>query len=201
MKILILILLAIGYSDSKQVYVTLQMMDQVMALDTETLQIDQSISTEFNQTSGCSELDNEDDCNISDECEWMMEMCMENTGDNTMSTPHFIALDEIQKVLNHINDQPKPNEIKLPEAKKISIEGKNTLGEDHDELLSDAAKLIVETGQASVSLLQRRFRIGYNRAGRLIDELEALGIISGYSGSKAREVLVDSHYIDNLFNK
>ena len=95
MKILILILLAIGYSDSKQVYVTLQMMDQVMALDTQTLQIDQSISTEFNQTSGCSELDNEDDCNISDECEWMMEMCMENTGNNTMSTPHFIALDEI----------------------------------------------------------------------------------------------------------
>ena len=84
---------------------------------------------------------------------------------------------------------------------KVTAEGKNRLGEDHDELLIDAAQLIVETGQASVSLLQRRFRIGYSRAGRLIDELEALGIISGYSGSKARTVLVDSNYIDNLFNK
>ena len=63
------------------------------------------------------------------------------------------------------------------------------------------AKLVVDTGQASVSLLQRRFRIGYARAGRLIDELESLGIITGHSGSKAREVLVDYEYIDNLFNK
>ena len=113
----------------------------------------------------------------------------------------FVTLEEIQKVLTHINEQPKPNEIKLPEVKKVAVEGKNSLGENHDELLIDAAQLVVETGQASVSLLQRRFRIGYSRAGRLIDELEALGIISGYSGSKAREVLVDSHYIDNLFNK
>ncbi|MFQ6610740.1 MAG: DNA translocase FtsK, partial [Fidelibacterota bacterium] len=44
----------------------------------------------------------------------------------------------------------------------------------------------------------RRFRIGYSRAGRLIDELESLGIISGYSGSKAREVLVDESYLENL---
>ena len=113
----------------------------------------------------------------------------------------FVTLDEIQKVLTHINNQPKPNEIKLPEVKKVTAESKNSLGENHDELLIDAAQLIVETGQASVSLLQRRFRIGYSRAGRLIDELEALGIISGYSGSKAREVLVDSNYINNLFNK
>ena len=113
----------------------------------------------------------------------------------------FITLDEIQEVLSHINDQPKPNEIKLPEAKKITVEGKRSISEDHDELLSEAANLIIETGQASVSLLQRRFRIGYSRAGRLVDELEALGIISGYSGSKAREVLVDADYVNNLFNK
>jgi S-DNA-T family DNA segregation ATPase FtsK/SpoIIIE len=113
----------------------------------------------------------------------------------------FITLDEIQEVLSHIDNQPKPNEIKLPEAKKITVEGKSSISEDHDELLSEAANLIIETGQASVSLLQRRFRIGYSRAGRLVDELEALGIISGYSGSKAREVLVDADYVNNLFNK
>ena len=53
---------------------------------------------------------------------------------------------------------------------------------------------------ASVSMLQRRFKIGYSRAGRLVDELEALGIISGHSGSKARDVLVDEAYINNIFN-
>ena len=84
----------------------------------------------------------------------------------------------------------------LPEAKKVSFETSGNLDEDHDELLEAAARLIIDTGQASVSLLQRKFRIGYSRAGRLIDELEALGIISGYSGSKARDVLVDYSYLD-----
>ena len=113
----------------------------------------------------------------------------------------FITLDEIEKVLLHINEQPKPDEIKLPEAQKKSRAENTRLHDEHDELLLDAAKLVVDTGQASVSLLQRRFRIGYARAGRLIDELEALGIITGHSGSKAREVLVDYAYIDNLFKE
>ena len=50
-------------------------------------------------------------------------------------------------------------------------------------------------------MLQRRFRIGYSRAGRLIDELENAGVISGYSGSKAREVLVDESYIEELLGR
>jgi S-DNA-T family DNA segregation ATPase FtsK/SpoIIIE len=112
----------------------------------------------------------------------------------------FITLDEIEKVLSHINEQPKPNEIKLPEAQTISqTKDSTTLDPEHDELLYEAAKLVVDVGQASVSLLQRRFRIGYSRAGRLIDELESLGIVSGHSGSKAREVLVDLSYIKNIF--
>ena len=113
----------------------------------------------------------------------------------------FVTLDEIEKVLSHINEQPKPDEIKLPEVQKNISDGNTMLNDEHDELLLDAAKLVVDTGQASVSLLQRRFRIGYARAGRLIDELESLGIITGHSGSKAREVLVDYEYVENLFNK
>ena len=113
----------------------------------------------------------------------------------------FIDLDEIQEVLTHINGEPTPSEIKLPEAKKVTIEGKANLEDNHDELLEEAAKLMIDTGQASVSLLQRRFRIGYSRAGRLIDELESLGIVSGYSGSKARDILVDESYINDIFNK
>ncbi len=63
-------------------------------------------------------------------------------------------------------------------------------GEDEsDELLADAARLVTETGVASVSMLQRRFRVGYARAGRLMDMLELRGIVGPYQGSKAREVL------------
>jgi len=114
----------------------------------------------------------------------------------------YITLDEIEKVLNHISNQPKPDELKLPEVKKSSINSDSSITNiDSDELLIDAAKLVVDTGQASVSLLQRRFRIGYSRAGRLIDELESLGIVSGHSGSKAREVLVDHIYLDSIFNQ
>ena len=113
----------------------------------------------------------------------------------------FITLDEIEKVLLHINKQPKPDEIKLPEVQKNIKNTNSALNDEHDELLLTAAKLVIDTGQASVSLLQRRFRIGYARAGRIIDELESLGIITGHSGSKAREVLVDHEYIENLFNK
>src|SRR5207344_2789750 len=61
---------------------------------------------------------------------------------------------------------------------------------DSDDLLDQAAHLVVESGTASVSMLQRRLRVGYTRAGRLVDMLERRGIISGYEGSKPRQVLV-----------
>ena len=109
---------------------------------------------------------------------------------------------EIEKVMKHISSQPKPDEIKLPE---YEIKKTNTDvdidKDDHDEYLQDAAKLVFEYQQASVSLLQRKFRIGYSRAGRLVDELESLGIISSYNGSKAREVLVDQAYLDEIFGE
>ncbi len=111
----------------------------------------------------------------------------------------FITLEEIEAVMEHISSQPKPEEILLPETRKEKVDGDFSLDEDQDELLKDAAVLVIQSQQASVSLLQRKFRIGYSRAGRLIDELEALGIISGYSGSKARDVLVDESYLENVF--
>tara|TARA_Y100001970_G_C14079758_1_gene774030 strand:- start:900 stop:1190 length:291 start_codon:yes stop_codon:yes gene_type:complete len=81
-----------------------------------------------------------------------------------------------------------------PSDSQFSVDG------DADEFLHDAARLVVNHQQASVSLLQRKFRIGYSRAGRLIDELESLGIVSGYSGSKARDVLVDEAYLNEIFH-
>ena len=62
--------------------------------------------------------------------------------------------------------------------------------EEEDELLNDAIELVVNAEQASASMLQRRFRIGYNRAGRLVDIMEARGIIGPSEGSKPRRVLI-----------
>ena len=62
--------------------------------------------------------------------------------------------------------------------------------DDTDPLLNEAIDLVVETGQASTSFIQRRFKVGYARAGRIIDQMEQRGIISGYQGSKPREVLM-----------
>ena len=114
----------------------------------------------------------------------------------------FIELGEIEKIMNHITDQPKPDEIHLPEINKVSSDGDFSVDDGSgDELLYEAAKIVIDNQQASVSLLQRKLRVGYSRAGRLIDELESLGIISEHNGSKPRDVLVDDRYIDNIFNK
>jgi S-DNA-T family DNA segregation ATPase FtsK/SpoIIIE len=111
----------------------------------------------------------------------------------------LIELDEIEKIMEHITSQPKPDEVMLPETKEKKVDSDFSVDEDTDELLQDAAKMVIENQQASVSMLQRKFRIGYSRAGRLIDELEALGIVSGYSGSKARDVLVELSYLETVF--
>ena len=62
--------------------------------------------------------------------------------------------------------------------------------DDADPLLNEAIEAVIETGQASTSFIQRRFKLGYARAGRIIDQMEQRGIISGYQGSKPREVLM-----------
>ena len=67
-----------------------------------------------------------------------------------------------------------------------------------DELLPEAARMIVESGQASISMLQRRLRIGYTRAGRLIDDMERLSIVGGHEGSKARKILVTLAQLEEI---
>jgi S-DNA-T family DNA segregation ATPase FtsK/SpoIIIE len=69
---------------------------------------------------------------------------------------------------------------------------------DEDPLLDKAIEIVVQTQTASVSLLQRRLRVGYTRAGRLVDMLERRGIISGYEGSKPRRVLVDENELERF---
>jgi S-DNA-T family DNA segregation ATPase FtsK/SpoIIIE len=88
--------------------------------------------------------------------------------------------------------EPELREDLLEEVEPEAIEKADEEGFDPDEdpLLGDAIALVVEMGTASTSMLQRRLRLGYTRAGRLIDMLERRGIISGYEGSKPRQVLV-----------
>lgn len=81
-------------------------------------------------------------------------------------------------------------------ARSAGDEDEDDLDPDEDPLLERAIEIVVQTQTASVSLIQRRLRVGYTRAGRLIDMLERRGIISGYEGSKPRRVLVGEHELD-----
>jgi S-DNA-T family DNA segregation ATPase FtsK/SpoIIIE len=86
--------------------------------------------------------------------------------------------------------------LEPPEAAHAAEEGDEDFDPDEDPLLDKAIEIVVQTQTASVSLLQRRLRVGYTRAGRLIDMLERRGIISGYEGSKPRRVLVGEGDLD-----
>jgi S-DNA-T family DNA segregation ATPase FtsK/SpoIIIE len=105
----------------------------------------------------------------------------------------FITEAEIAKLTEHWSEQGEPDFAEeLLEAAQPAAEegGDEDFDPDSDDLLDQAAHLVVESGTASVSMVQRRLRVGYTRAGRLIDMLERRGIISGYEGSKPRQVLV-----------
>jgi len=110
----------------------------------------------------------------------------------------YVSLNEITDILDFIQQQPKPDEFFLPKHVENGKEGEITIAGEEDDLFEEAARLVISQRQASVSMLQRRFRIGYSRAGLHIDELERVGIIAGYRGSKARDVLVDESYLQEL---
>ncbi len=105
----------------------------------------------------------------------------------------FITEDEIAKITNHWAKQGEPEfEDELLETPaEVEEEGREgDFDPDSDDLLDEAIRLVVQTETASVSMIQRRLRVGYTRAGRLIDMLERRGVISGYEGSKPRQVLI-----------
>jgi S-DNA-T family DNA segregation ATPase FtsK/SpoIIIE len=104
----------------------------------------------------------------------------------------FVTEEEIAKIVGHWARQGEPQfDRALLEAREEAPAGEREgeLSPDEDDLLEDAARIVVESGTASVSMIQRRLRVGYTRAGRLIDMLERRGVISGYEGSKPRQVL------------
>ncbi len=104
----------------------------------------------------------------------------------------FVDTPEIDKITDYIGSQKAyPEAYNLPEY--VGEDAKSPLEdsiEDRDKLFKDAAEVIVSAQQGSASLLQRKLKLGYNRAGRIIDQLEAAGIVGQFEGSKARQVLV-----------
>ena len=109
----------------------------------------------------------------------------------------FITLKEIEDLVNHISSQPKPNEVIIETYREESSSMVNGDGID-DDLLNKAIEIIVMSKQGSISLIQRRLSVGYSRAARLIDEMERLKIVGPFTGSKAREVLVDESYLETI---
>lgn len=108
----------------------------------------------------------------------------------------FVSDEEVLNVVEYIKDSSETNYNE--EAIEKVEENITTDLEDEDELLDEAIKVIITDQTASVSMLQRKLKIGYARAGRIIDQLEQKGIVGGYEGSKPRKVLVDRTYLENL---
>ncbi len=108
----------------------------------------------------------------------------------------FIDTPEVEKLTDYIgNQQGYPNAFELPEFVGDETEAVGKIDKnDRDPLFRDAASVIVMHQQGSASLLQRKLKLGYNRAGRIVDQLESAGIIGPFKGSKAREVLIPDEF-------
>ena len=116
----------------------------------------------------------------------------------------FVSDNEVEKIVDFVksNGVATYNEDILEEIEKSNKSDgqleKEAEEDDTDPLLMDAIDTVVEVGQASTSFIQRRFKVGYARAGRIIDQMEARGIISGYEGSKPRQVLITLEKLNEL---
>lgn len=110
----------------------------------------------------------------------------------------FVSDEEVKRVVDFLKSQ---NTAEYDEEVISTIENEmksNDLTNDVDVLLPDAISIVVEEGQASISMLQRRLKIGYARAARIIDQMEERGIVSGYEGSKPRKVLISKEELDSI---
>lgn len=108
----------------------------------------------------------------------------------------WISDSEVEELVLFWKNRADPEyQEEVMDPPEVSVNGGSDA--DADELLDDAVRLVIDTGQASISLLQRRFRIGYSRAARLIDMMEVRGIVGPYQGSKPRDVLVDESTLES----
>jgi S-DNA-T family DNA segregation ATPase FtsK/SpoIIIE len=104
----------------------------------------------------------------------------------------FVSDAEMNRLIAYLKTQAPPqyrDEIANFGKAKESLD---EVGNQDDELFDEAVRVVLDTGQASISMVQRRLRVGYTRAARLIDMMELKGIVGPHSGSKAREILVSA---------
>lgn len=117
----------------------------------------------------------------------------------------YISEEEIINVTNFLKKQGSPEYLQGAEIIDREEDGeffiKKDSGDREDELLKEAAKLVLETNQASISMLQRKLRIGYSRAARLIDDLEEKGLIGPFEGTKSREVIANWEDFGHIFGE
>jgi len=117
----------------------------------------------------------------------------------------FVSDDEVEKIVDFIKSNGTATysedileSIENSNKTDKEIAAESELDDDTDPFLMDAIQTVVETGQASTSFIQRRFKVGYARAGRIVDQMEERGVISGYQGSKPREVLMTLEKLQEL---
>jgi S-DNA-T family DNA segregation ATPase FtsK/SpoIIIE len=109
----------------------------------------------------------------------------------------YITEEEVEKLINYCKKQKEPAyEKNLSDFNEVGVDKSH---EETDELFEEAVKVVLDSGQASISMLQRRLRIGYARAARLIDEMEQRGIVGGYEGTKPREILISKEHYEKYF--
>ncbi len=127
-----------------------------------------------------------------------------STGNNlTRVQCAFVDTPEVEAIAHFISDQPGfPTAFLLPECYEEGSEDSGSVDlKNRDELFDDAARIVVMNQFGSTSSIQRKFSIGYNRAGRIMDQLEAAGIVGPNEGSKARQVLLQDEYaLEQLLN-
>ena len=113
----------------------------------------------------------------------------------------FVSDKEVQRVIDHVKNQV--DEIEYADEVIDTIENSNIMvsdkDNDADELLPEAIECVVMQGQASTSMIQRRFRVGYNRAARIVDQMEARGIVGAQDGSRPRQVLISEEEFEELY--
>ncbi|CUA78862.1 DNA translocase FtsK [Anoxybacillus suryakundensis] len=107
---------------------------------------------------------------------------------------NFVSDEEIERVVAHVRQQMEPSYL----FQHDELLQQHVQADEDDELFYEACEFVVQQGGASTSSLQRRFRIGYNRAARLIEMMEQRGIVSAPKGSKPRDVLIDEQHLEQL---
>lgn len=121
------------------------------------------------------------------------DMLYTNGNDITRVQCAFIDTPEVEKIADFIGEQKGyPDAYELPEynGEDNGSSSSDFDPNEKDALFEEAARIVVSTQQGSTSMLQRQLKLGYNRAGRIVDQLEASGILGSFNGSKAREVLI-----------